>query len=291
MANCTRCNLCDKPGTFAEATDVAQVPCNVRRFQHELFTVWRCTNCASLHSKEDAELARYYRDYPLQQQQLDPVLRVAYGNRLRLLKKRGLSRTSSMLDFGCGSGTFVEFLRQHGYGRVSGYDAYVEKYADSSLLSQRFDIVVSYDVVEHADDPRACLAVLGRLLDVGGLLVIGTPNADHVSLKQLTAPELHQPYHRHVLSERALTDIVTDYGFEAEHVYRRLYIDSLYPALNTRFVWEYSDALGGLLDPLLEPPRPSVVLRSPKLLFYALFGYFFPTRGNILISFRKQRAA
>jgi 2-polyprenyl-3-methyl-5-hydroxy-6-metoxy-1,4-benzoquinol methylase len=256
-----------------------------------LFTVWRCTNCASLHSKEDAALPHYYRDYPLQRQELDPGLRIAYSNRLRLLKQRGLKRTSSILDFGCGSGAFVKFLQEQGYERSSGYDAYAEAYSDPSVLGCRYDLVVSYDVVEHAEDPRACFEEFATLLAPGGVLAIGTPNADHVSLKQRTAPELHQPYHRHILSERALTDAATKVGLEVEHVYRRLYIDSLYPGMNARFVWGYYTALGGQIDALTEPIRASKVFGSPKLLFWAFFGYFFPERGNILVSFRKPREA
>ena len=60
MTACATCNVCDSPGTLAGATDVARVPCHVRCFRDEVFTVWRCTNCRSLHCAEDANLAEFY---------------------------------------------------------------------------------------------------------------------------------------------------------------------------------------------------------------------------------------
>jgi hypothetical protein len=52
-------------------------------------------------------------------------------------------------------------------------------------------------------------------------------------------------------------------------------------------MWAYIAKAGGMIDAAVEPPRPGLVLRSPRLIFYSLFGYFFPPRGNIIVSFRK----
>lgn len=289
MAQCTTCNLCEKPGTFERAQEIAIVPCHVRRFKDNLFTVWRCTNCGSLHSKEDADLALYYKHYPFQNHKLDFHARIGYRNRLRLLKRRGIRKESLILDYGCGAGLFVDFLKEEGFTNVRGYDAFVEKYSDVSVLSDKYDVVVSHDVIEHVDDPRDYLRTLVSLLKIQGVLVIGTPNADRISLKpQRHFPvELSQPYHRHILSERMLKILAAEFGLDIEHTYRRFYFDSLYPGVNTRFMWTYVNTLGGFIDACVEPPRIDIIRSSPKLLFYAFFGYFFPPRGNILLSMRK----
>jgi hypothetical protein len=52
-------------------------------------------------------------------------------------------------------------------------------------------------------------------------------------------------------------------------------------------MWSYISATGGMIDAAVEAPQPGLVLRSPKLLFESLFGFLFPPRGNILLSFRK----
>ena len=218
--------------------------------------MWRCSNCGSLHSKEDADLALYYKHYPAKQQKMDMGTRVAYGNRLRFLKRRGLRRSSRILDYGCGVGLFVDYLKSRGYPNVSGYDQYVDAYADLNVLERRYDAVVSYDVIEHVEEPREYLRKLAGRLEVGGLLSIGTPNASEISLTgRPFSMELSQPYHRHILSDRVLMQLAAELGLKAEHVYNRLYIDSLVPGVNTRFLWTYIEARGGLLDSFFEPPK------------------------------------
>lgn len=51
-------------------------------------------------------------------------------------------------------------------------------------------------------------------------------------------------------------------------------------------MWRYIQKTGGLLDAAVEPPRTGLVLRSPDLLFFAFFGYFFPRGDNVIVSFR-----
>lgn len=48
---CTRCVAAPH---FDQAAAVRAVRSNVRQFQHECFTVWRCPACRSLHSREKA---------------------------------------------------------------------------------------------------------------------------------------------------------------------------------------------------------------------------------------------
>ena len=290
MAECLECNLCEEPGTLAGASqagaEVGKVPCNVREFSHDLFTLWRCTNCGSLHCAEDADLDRYYARYPLKNQKLSFNDRIGYRNRWRLLKAQGLGSNARILDYGCGAGLFVDFLHSEGVENSTGYDPFVAEYSESRRLKERYDAVVSYDVIEHSDEPREFFQSLVRLVKPGGLLVIGTPNAENVSLRRKGDPSLHVPYHRHILSERVLLALGKDAGCEPSQVYQRSFYDSLYPTVNSRFMWRYIQKTGGLLDAAVEPPRPWVVLRSPGLLFFALFGYFFPLGDNIVVSFR-----
>jgi SAM-dependent methyltransferase len=291
MASCITCNLCDHPGTLSLATEVGKVRCHVRRFKDDRFTVWRCTGCGSLHCAEDADLPLYYTDYPLTKQTLDFHARIGYRNRLRMLQRRGFQTSQRLLDYGCGTGIFIDYLRTQGAANVFGYDAFVPGYADAGVLAKPYDAVVSYDVIEHVDDPREFMHTFAKLVVPGGLLVIGTPNADHLSLRGPTLPllTLSQPYHRHILSERMLVRLGRECGLEAEDVSHKWYFDTLIPTVNGRFISGYIEATGDFLDASFEPPRPEVVWRSPSLLFSALFGGFFPSRENMIISFRKGR--
>lgn len=289
MSSCTSCNLCENPRTLDEAVEKGQVPCDVRHFAGNLFTIWRCVNCNSLHSAEDVDLADYYAHYPLQNQRLDFPTRISYRDRLRLLAKQAVRRSDRILDYGCGTGAFVAFLREKGYRYADGFDPFITAYADRKVLRVKYDAVVSYEVMEHVDDPKQFLSELSDLTCPRGLIVIGTPNADYLSVTK-KAPhdiELSQPYHRHILSERTLLYLGQERGLLPVHIYRRMPMDSLVPGVNTRFMWTYINLMGGMIDAAVEPPGIWVILRSPALLFYTFFGYFFPPRGNMLVSFRK----
>jgi hypothetical protein len=60
-------------------------------------------------------------------------------------------------------------------------------------------------------------------------------------------------------------------------------MDTLVPFINTRFIWAYTEQMGGCIDVMGEPPDLSVISRSPSLLAKGLFGYFFPHKGAGMI--------
>ena len=281
------CNVCENPGAIDQATEMQSIPCNVRRFGSQSFTVWRCCNCQSLHCKEAVELDDYYLGYPMRNQRPDFATTQAFHNRLRVLKRHGLSRAHMILDFGSGTSLFVDFLKDKGFDAV-GYDPYVPEFADRSVLGRRFDFVISQDVIEHVADPRTALQEHVGLLKSGGVLCIGTPNASEIQLTDEFSMELHQPYHQHILSEKALIDMGNRAGLRAVDVYHRFYYDTLFPMVNTQFIKRYVRKAGGFLDAGFEEPRVGLVLRSPELVFFGLFGYFFRARGSMLGVFRRE---
>jgi 2-polyprenyl-3-methyl-5-hydroxy-6-metoxy-1,4-benzoquinol methylase len=286
VIDCTVCNLCDTPGSLEQSTDVQSIRSNVRRFQAETFTVWRCRNCGSLHSKEAVDLEHYYRHYPIHAHEIDPVTRLAYRNRLRSITACGVGAGASILDYGCGHGVFVKFLRETGYS-AEGYDAFDATFSDVRTLDHRYDVVTAYDVIEHADEPRELFRRLAALRKPDGLLVIGTPAADQLKLdSDAYLMELHQPYHRHILSESALSAMGKAAGLRTVRIDRRSYYDTLYPFLNARFGGEYLRRAGNVMDAVFEKPRAGLIFGSPRMLFYAMAGYFLPPRGNITAFFK-----
>lgn len=285
-----RCNMCDAGGSFSDAVESARVSSNVRRFEDHSFTVWRCRSCRSLHSKEAVDLRAYYREYPFQKQKMDFAARRAYRNRLRQLQKHGLRREHRVLDFGCGAGLFVRFLEDAAFHGAVGYDPFVSAHNRPDRLRTRYDVITCQDVIEHFDDPRQCLEQLVPSLKTGGLLAIGTPTADHIDLSSVDRyqMELHQPYHRHILSEDALVRLAARFGLRLIAVDHRFYYDTLFPGVNTRFIKSYVRRLGNLIDVAVERPRLWATLSSPALVSYVFFGYLFPERANLTAFFRRD---
>jgi 2-polyprenyl-3-methyl-5-hydroxy-6-metoxy-1,4-benzoquinol methylase len=285
--DCTVCNVCEAPTTFQDAVESARIRSNVRRFRDEKFTVWRCSNCRSLHSLEGVDLDHYYAHYFLSQQRLDYFTRPGFSNRIRWLRSVGVQFEHRILEYGCGHGLFVDFLRQRGFRHVVGYDRYVPEYSDTSWRDETFDAVISYDVIEHVEDPRATLKEQVERLRPGGLLAVGTPNGENIGFTERDELELHQPYHRHLLSPSAMIALGREAGLEVVEVRKRLWMDTLWPFVNWTFVAHYVYQLGNVLDVVAEPPRVGAVLASPKLLFYGLAGYFFPSRAHMMYVGRK----
>lgn len=289
MADCTICNVCTNPGILDSSAEASEVYANVRKFRAEKFTVWRCRSCGSLHSREEVDLPSYYRYYPLKEQKLDTWTRAAYNNYLKRLTKEGLKAEHEILDFGCGQGLFVAFLHEQGYRNAVGYDPYVAQLADDRLLDKTYDVVIAQDVVEHVHDPRALIDQLTGCICKGGILCVGTPNADQIDLSQPEkfALSLHQPYHRHILSEKALLRLGMDTELKVATICHRYYYDTPYPTLNYRFLQTYIRSAGNVFDVAFEPPHVGMILTSPLLLFYAFFGYLFPPLSEIMVIFHR----
>ncbi|HLE00341.1 MAG TPA: class I SAM-dependent methyltransferase [Bdellovibrionota bacterium] len=286
-----RCNLCPEPGSYADALDTARVPSNVREFKSENFTVWRCRACGSLHSKEEIDYSRYYAHYPMKKQWMDFHARVAMGVRYRRLVRAGLKKDHSVLDFGCGVGHFVRFLRAKGISSVAGYDKFNDASADPAVLDRKYDFVVSQDVIEHVDSPRELLTELSRCLAPDGVLCVGTVDAERIDLRDPNhrGGPLHQPHHRHLLSYRALLRLAADCGLTPIQTYHRWYYSSWWLlGCNAPFIDAYITRAGDF-DSGFEPFQLGLMLRSPRLVFLAVFGCYV-TDINMTVLFKKADA-
>ena len=69
----------------------------------------------------------------------------------------------------------VELAKELHGGKLAGADV-IEPGAPLPYTNDRFDLVVSMDVVEHLPDPSPWLAELFRVTKPGGMLFLTTPN-------------------------------------------------------------------------------------------------------------------
>ena len=282
-----RCNLCG--AARADDAETASVRSNVRRFGNEQFALWRCTQCRSIHARDEVDLAHYYASYPVFAAELDWKLRVVYRNMLRRLTRAGLQPEHRVLDYGCGGGYLVRYLQSCGFEHVAGWDRYNAAYADDAVLHAQYDCIVSQDVIEHVDSPVEMLRALDAMAAPGAIVSIGTPDADALDLRD---PEdyvhaLHQPYHRHILSAAALREQGEKLGWSVVRHYPTMYNNTLVPTMNPRFVLHYVRCHDDTFDLVTEPIRAdSWKLWTPLTLFFALFGYFFDRHTDIQTVFR-----
>lgn len=82
---------------------------------------------------------------------------------------------AKMLDFGCGSGMLVDFLKSKGYNSY-GYDKFNPKY--DVVKSYNFDLISMVEVIEHLSSPFSELEHIHWLLNKDGILYIETSFID-----------------------------------------------------------------------------------------------------------------
>jgi 2-polyprenyl-3-methyl-5-hydroxy-6-metoxy-1,4-benzoquinol methylase len=98
---------------------------------------------------------------------------------------------ASLLDVGCGPGTFLSIAREAGFP-VTGVDlnpiladkarsrtnaeVVVGDFMSAELENRRFGVITMLDLIEHVQDPVAALERCRDLLEPGGRLALYTPN-------------------------------------------------------------------------------------------------------------------
>jgi 2-polyprenyl-3-methyl-5-hydroxy-6-metoxy-1,4-benzoquinol methylase len=280
------CNVCETG--VASAPESAVVRPNIRRLHSERFEVWRCPRCRSIHAREEVDLDLYYRDYPFLSVKMDWRSRAMYDNQLSRLKRAGLARDARILDYGCGSGNFVRYLKSRGYAEATGYDAYSTEHGDASVLERRYDCIISQDVVEHVPAPLELLRAFAKLAEPDAIIAIGTPDAGAIDLSRAGdfAHTLHQPFHRHILASEALLEAGKVLGWRLSRYYPTMYANTLVPFINSRFGFHFMRCGDDTIDVLFE----AIDFKNPKLwtlttLYYGLFGYFHAPRTDVMAVF------
>lgn len=149
-----------------------------------------------------------------------------YVGRRRILERvvdsLALPQGVDILDAGCGSGRNLEWLAR--FGAVTGLELsadsleYARRRAVGSVVAgsveeiplegASFDLVTSFDVIEHVDDRRA-LHELHRVLRPGGRLVVSVP-----AYPLLWSEHDARNHHRRRYTTRALLETARAAGFD-----------------------------------------------------------------------------
>ena len=125
----------------------------------------------------------------------------------RYIFAAGLTKGKAILDVACGTGYGVERMVEAGAARAVGVDISVESVsyarerfggndgtsfvcADAIRLpfsDSSFDVVVSFETIEHIKQYRKFLAECRRVLKENGLFVSSTPN------RRIFSPDIRKP--------------------------------------------------------------------------------------------------
>jgi len=109
-----------------------------------------------------------------------------YDYRLKALQENRRGPLKKIMDFGCGPGRFVTFLREKGYdsygcdpGEEFPAVPYFYKSDISAVDAHDFDAIISIEAFEHVEDIKTVMTEIVKRLRKGGLLYVQT-NYTHV---------------------------------------------------------------------------------------------------------------
>jgi SAM-dependent methyltransferase len=129
------------------------------------------------------------KQYLCRLDELSPVYYSKYLNRVQICLTHKLAK---FLDVGCGNGRVLKMLRNRGYLNTYGVDIsnlfvqelhkkklkhiYTYNGVSMPFRNNFFDVVGSFNVLEHTKNPISFLKEQVRILRPGGYLIVACPN-------------------------------------------------------------------------------------------------------------------
>ena len=213
-----RCQLCDNP----ELTSF-NIP--------GIAVMWHCPHCGLYQYgpllQESVSYNRNYQafyDFSRPRKLRTAAVRL---NRVASTLPTGAVRA---LDIGCSLGVTVESAKSRGWDAVGvdvsqdavalcrqqGLNCVTSDGLELPFEDESFDAVTSWHVIEHVADIRATLAEWRRVLRVGGVLAIETPDASslRVRLQGAGYRRFWKPHHSYTFTPRTLGKFFRQAGFE-----------------------------------------------------------------------------
>jgi 2-polyprenyl-3-methyl-5-hydroxy-6-metoxy-1,4-benzoquinol methylase len=145
-----------------------------------------------------------------------------------------LSGVSRLLEIGCGRGYFLksteglvsfakglELNKEAIANRVTRWD--VESLSLSELAAREphsYDLVCSFQVLEHVVDPAAFIEHSLAAVRPGGLLAFSVPNYAHRPFQKRQDPLDLPPHHMNHFKQETLSRIANHFGIEIVKVYK-----------------------------------------------------------------------
>ena len=194
----------------------------------------KCSICNFVFAKKiptQKELELHYEGYG-RNDYLSPITIKRYNNILDDFEK--YKKTKKLLDVGCGIGYFLEIAIQR------GWQVFGTEYTDEAIEicrkkeisihkgvlnpenyeEESFDIITSFEVIEHINNPIQELKNFYKLLRKGGLVYITTPNFNSLLRYRLKSDYniICYPEHLSYYTPKTLKKVFLNTGFKKKKI-------------------------------------------------------------------------
>ena len=202
--------------------------------KHAAHHLVRCGSCRMVFvgvAPTNEELFAYYTGYPVHDNVSSVTLR-RYNELLDGFER--YRRTNRMIDVGCGAGIFLEEAAKR------GWEVHGTEYGERALVACRsrniriiegalepsnyepegFDVVCSFEVIEHVPHPKAELERMVSILRPGGALYMTTPNYRSLGHAMVGSgwSVVNYPEHLNYFTPRTLRRLGVTQGLRAVRV-------------------------------------------------------------------------
>jgi SAM-dependent methyltransferase len=170
--------------------------CTDYTVSRETFPIMKCNSCSLLITSprpENDALSKYYQseNYISHTGKANNLIHFLYLQirKITLANKRelleSLTEDKSLLDFGCGTGSLINYLHQYKW-KVAGYEPNLVTSTDSNEnvpiyknqeeISGSYSLISLWHVLEHTPNPAQTLVEIKPHLNTNGKLIIAVPN-------------------------------------------------------------------------------------------------------------------
>ena len=189
-----------------------------------------CGNCSFIFSRRiptSEELTDHYNTYP-RGSGISPITIKRYNELLDQLEK--YRTTNNILDIGCGDGYFLLEAKKRNWN-VFGTeftDNAVEICRSKEIAIHQgildpanykgslFDVITSFEVIEHINNPRQEIRNISSLLREGGVFYFTTPNFNSMSRIILGTSwnVIEYPEHLSYYTPGTINYLLSQFGFK-----------------------------------------------------------------------------
>ena len=182
------CPLCGR----ADAVAWLRAPDRLHGRQ-ERYTLMRCSGCSVVWLTNPPSPEEMHRHYTEAYDQM--ISAAGHDSPVRWESRRSTliryKQSGMLLDLGCSSGSFLEFMRGGGWelhgiemsaeaARTAkartGAEVFVGDVLNAQFPKESFDAITCFDVFEHLHNPRQVMARVAEWLKPGGVFYVLVPN-------------------------------------------------------------------------------------------------------------------